>query len=405
MNSKYDVSIIIINYNGKRYIDGLFQSLVHMNTDGIRYEILVVNNASEDGSISYLRQMYGYLPNLKIIDAGGNLGYAGGNNKGVENAEGEYIIFLNNDTAVDENWMVNLYSSISVNEKIGMVNSKLLFYYDFITVFFGTDDKIILSPEMRINGLNYKIDNKFCKNVIYDKDQIICFGNSEIFVPVLGSGEEFELVWEYKEARGTYNNVNVCGKMKELSTLAKTINISIPVSIVDEFKYTLIQNAGSGINEYYDGFDIGFCEKDSDKYSIPYEISGGCGASIILRREDFLNCGGFDERFFMYYEDMDLSFRIKKNGKKIMFCPTSIVRHIHTGSSTEWSPFFCYQVSRNKLLFIFKNISKRQFVFYFIRQFRSAVKEHNKYQRQGCIDALRILLLDKKATYFDKWEN
>ena len=56
MSSKYNVSVIIINYNGKRFIDQLFRSFMKMRTDGITYEIIVVNNGNEDHSIEYLKE-------------------------------------------------------------------------------------------------------------------------------------------------------------------------------------------------------------------------------------------------------------------------------------------------------------------------------------------------------------
>lgn len=154
MDSKYDVSIIIINYNGKRYIDNLFSSFQQMKKGDIRYEIIVVNNGSDDGSIRYLRNKYGSMQQLKIVEAGGNLGYAGGNNFGAEQATGRYLIFLNNDTSVGEDWLVNLYGFMKERPFCGMANAKLVFFYDFISMKVKTSDKIILAPFIKINGRN-----------------------------------------------------------------------------------------------------------------------------------------------------------------------------------------------------------------------------------------------------------
>ncbi len=78
----------------------------------------------------------------------------------------------------------------------------------------------------------------------------------------------------------------------------------------------MIQNAGSGFDDVYNGYDIGFCKPDGEEYSKTYELTNGCGASIIMRKKDFDACGGFDEQFFMYYEDTDLSFRMKAGWRK-----------------------------------------------------------------------------------------
>lgn len=148
MSSKYNVSVIIINYNGKRFIDQLFRSFMKMRTDGITYEIIVVNNGNEDHSIEYLKEHYGGIKQLKIVETGENKGYAGGNNAGADQAEGEYLIFLNNDTAVDENWLVSLYRSMKEMPACGILNSKLLFFYDYVTVRFETTNKVVLSSKI-----------------------------------------------------------------------------------------------------------------------------------------------------------------------------------------------------------------------------------------------------------------
>ena len=109
---------------------------------------------------------------------------------------------------------------------------------------------------------------------------------------------------------------------------------------------------------------------------------------MILRKEDFEQCGGFDERFFMYYEDTDLSFKMKKSGRKIMYCPTAVVRHVHAGSSGEWSPFFVYYVYKNKLLFIANHQGKRAYVKYLFSQLFQSIKEHDKNKILGTLSAL-----------------
>lgn len=398
MRSGCDVSVVIVNYNGKRYLDNLLTSLHNIDTAGLTYEVIIVDNHSSDDSVEYMRQHYIDIMPLRVVESEKNLGFAGGNNRGVQEAQGRYIVFLNNDTAVDEKWMVELYSFLEKHPSCGMVNSKLLFFYDFCKITFATDDKIILNPTIYINGVEYQIDNKFCKNLLHEQDKLTCFGHSEISVPLIAGSEKYSFEVECKEVHGSYGKIIICGTEHDL-TAGNKIKIDVDGEEISGNKYSLIQNAGSGINENFDGYDIGFCEMDGEKYSQPYEISNGCGASIMMLRSDFIECGGFDEKFFMYYEDTDLSFRLKKLGKNIMYCPTSVVRHVHTGSSKEWSPFFCYQVARNKLLFVYKNISKTQFWKFFFRQMASAVKHNNHAQKQGNIDAVKMVILHKECKY------
>lgn len=397
MNYNYDVSIIIVNYNGKKYIRNLFDSLVKLRKDDFSFQVVFVDNNSSDDSVKYLESIgYDDKINLKIVKSNENLGFAGGNNFGVKNSDGEYIVFLNNDTSVDEMWLSNLYHYMKDND-YGMVNSKLLFFYDFMKLTFKTHDKIIFNKKILINGSEYSVDNKFCKNLLCE-EKITCFGHSEIAIPVLDTERDYNV-----EITCTQWNVEtdkiICGNKEfSMNDDGKAI-ISVSKEEVNSLKYALVQNAGSGIDDKCNGYDIGFGEVDGEQFLQPYEINNGCGAAIIMKKKDFVDCGMFDERFFMYYEDTDLSYRIKKLGKKIMYCPNAVVRHIHTGSSTEWSDFFLYHVYRNKLLFVWKDVSKILFWKYFIRQYLDGIKNKSVARKRGTRDSLKIICGCKNIHY------
>ena len=172
---------------------------------------------------------------------------------------------------------------------------------------------------------------------------------------------------------------------------SSSININLSKEAILINKKTLVQNAGSGVNENYDGYDIGFTDELCEKYMKPYQITNACGASMMMEKEKFISAGGFDETFFMYYEDTDLSFRLRKNGGEIWYCPDSIVRHIHTGSSKEWSPFFIYHVTKNKLLFIYKNISKKLYLKLLVKQLVNSIRRCNINTLKGSVASIKIL--------------
>tara|TARA_Y100000590_G_scaffold37936_1_gene40803 strand:- start:964 stop:1419 length:456 start_codon:yes stop_codon:yes gene_type:complete len=79
--------------------------------------------------------------------------------------------------------------------------------------------------------------------------------------------------------------------------------------------------------------------------------------------------GMFDERIFMYYEDTDLSVRMRRNGWRIEYEPNSIIRHHHAGLSKEWSPGFTYNVTRSRIYIIWKHWPRKEginAVLYFV---------------------------------------
>ena len=239
-------SIIIPNYNGKQYLADCLDSLQHLDFPPEQFEVLVVDNGSSDGSGAFVSSQY---PDVLVIQAERNLGFAGGCNLGISRARGRYMVLLNNDTVVDAAWLKELVAVAEKDELAAIVGSKLLF-----------------------------------KN-----------------------------------------------KPEE------------------------IQNAGSYLTTRGDGGDIGTHEVDLGQYDTTREVMAVCGASMLIKRTLIETIGALDEDFVAYYEDVDLCYRARLHGLKVVFAPMSVVYHVHAATSGEWSPQFAFLVFRNKLLMHLKN--------------------------------------------------
>jgi GT2 family glycosyltransferase len=238
-------SVVILNFNGVRFLDPCLEALRKQEVEG-GFEVLLVDNASTDDSVAHIRK---YHPWVQLVESTVNLGFAGGNNLGIRKARGRYLVLLNNDTKVRPGWLRALVAAADADDKVGAVGAKLLF----------------IDPP------------------------------------------------------GT------------------------------------IQNAGVLMLDDGSGGDRGFREPDTGQYDRREEVFGACGASVLYRREMLRDVGDFDETFFMYYEDTDLSWRMRLAGWKVLYEPAAVVDHVHAGSGGEWSPFFTFHVDRNRLFMILKN--------------------------------------------------
>ncbi|MCH2448686.1 MAG: glycosyltransferase family 2 protein [Gracilimonas sp.] len=96
-------SIIIVTWNALEHLKNFLPSVT--NTDYPDYEIIIADNASDDGSKEWVKSTY---PEIKIASFDGNYGYCGGNNRAVPFAEKEILVFLNNDVKVSQNWLYGL---------------------------------------------------------------------------------------------------------------------------------------------------------------------------------------------------------------------------------------------------------------------------------------------------------
>jgi len=116
-------SIVTLNYNGKEHLEECLSSLFKMSYPKDRYEVIMVDNASTDGSADYVKENF---PEVKVLKFDKNYGNAEGANKGVEAAKGECIIILDNDTRVHPDWLSELVKTAMKDEKTGICGSKVL---------------------------------------------------------------------------------------------------------------------------------------------------------------------------------------------------------------------------------------------------------------------------------------
>lgn len=257
-------SIIIVTWNGLHHLKNFLPSVVSTNYPN--FEIIIADNASADGSAEWIVHNY---PNCKIVSLDKNYGYAGGNNKSVELAAGEVIIFLNNDAKPEPDWLLKL------NECMNDTHADIL--------------------QPKIKSLTQPDD------------------------------------FEYAGAAGGY---------------------------IDWLGYPFCR-----------GRLFDHIEKDEGQYDQTDKIFWASGAALTIKKELFIDLGGFDENFQFHMEEIDLCWRALRRGKSIYHCPKSVVYHLGAGSLSESSPRKTFYNYRNSLLMLTKNIEKYLFPKILLRLF------------------------------------
>lgn len=117
MNISMDISVIIVNYNTRELTLACLAS-VYYHTKDVSFEVIVVDNASGDGSVEAIRQQF---PQVKLITNTENLGFGVANNIGIQNANGNYIFMLNSDTLLKNNALKIFYNFMEANSEVGAV--------------------------------------------------------------------------------------------------------------------------------------------------------------------------------------------------------------------------------------------------------------------------------------------
>lgn len=145
-----EVSIIILNFNGRTHLEVCLPSVMEIDYPKGEFEIIIVDNASEDDSMAWLRQKY---PKVRLLKNLENLGFAGGINSGAEIARGKYIAFLNPDMRVDKKWLSALLKTVRSQANVVCSGSIVLNWDgDKIDYSGRPNDALNLCPEVPANA-------------------------------------------------------------------------------------------------------------------------------------------------------------------------------------------------------------------------------------------------------------
>lgn len=120
-----EITVVIPNYKGIRFIEECLTALYAQTPDTPEYEVLVVDNASGDGSVELIREKF---PEVRLHCLSENTGFCRAVNVGIEESDSPYVILLNNDTKVYPDFVKSLYRAIEADSKIFSVSSAMLMW-------------------------------------------------------------------------------------------------------------------------------------------------------------------------------------------------------------------------------------------------------------------------------------
>jgi hypothetical protein len=123
MNNK--ISVVIPNWNGKKYLETCLSSLKNQSLDS--YEVIIVDNGSEDVSVSYINNNFSFV---RVIELEKNEGFARAVNIGIKASKGELIFLLNNDTELPSNLLQTLYNEANSEKNYLFFACKIVLVID-----------------------------------------------------------------------------------------------------------------------------------------------------------------------------------------------------------------------------------------------------------------------------------
>jgi GT2 family glycosyltransferase len=120
-----EASVVIVTWNGRRYLEPCLEAVAAQQ--GIAAEVILVDNASTDGSAEFVRARF---PQVRVVALAENRGFAGGNNVGARMARGRFVAFLNNDTVVEAGWLRALRDGMDPAAGFLLTTSRIVYMHD-----------------------------------------------------------------------------------------------------------------------------------------------------------------------------------------------------------------------------------------------------------------------------------
>ena len=120
----YDVSVVIPNYNGIKYLEHCLEALEKQRE--VAFETIIVDNCSQDGSASLAKEKF---PQCCYLSLDQNYGFCRAVNEGIKKAVAPFVVLLNNDTEVEPEFLKNLLDCISKDERIFSVEARMMQYH------------------------------------------------------------------------------------------------------------------------------------------------------------------------------------------------------------------------------------------------------------------------------------
>ncbi|EHP88519.1 glycosyltransferase family 2 protein [Methanotorris formicicus] len=152
------VSVVIPTHNRKKHVERLINSILENIYKNI--EMIVVDDASTDGTYEYLKEKFGSLTNFKIVRNNKNLLLAGSRNKGISLSKGELIFLIDDDNVLDKNCIENLVKVITSDNKIGMVGPIMYYWKDKKRIWWAGTKRNMITSRTYFIGRDLPLPNE-----------------------------------------------------------------------------------------------------------------------------------------------------------------------------------------------------------------------------------------------------
>lgn len=380
---------VVVNYNGGDLVVACIESILAQRFDGT-IDVVVVDNASTDGSVAAVVERFG--DGVHLIANTANLGFVAANQAmgsvpGL--ADADVVALVNPDATIAADWLTVLADALAGDPGVGAASPCMLFAHQFSDLVItapsetGTSDRRDLAVQLcdvRIDGTAL-LGRVHAGDGVHDVEQ----GPSGAFRWLAGAATVGIPVDRHHPARTvqltlaapTTKQVTIGASAAGLSTGSATAGsppdrsgandpaASVEVTVgprptthtvvLAGTPHDLVANAGSLVFDDGTGADRGHFAPLGPPLDQPCDLFAWCGGGVLLRSSYLDDVGVFEPSLFLYYEDTDLSWRGRSMGWRHVYVPAARMRHVQGASGGSLSDVFVVSTTRNRMVMVMRN--------------------------------------------------
>lgn len=351
------VGVVVLNWNAAWFTRRCIESLWRTDYPRARLRIVLVDNGSVDGSLQELTQWLerADTPDVELVANGANLGFAEGCNRGIRKLiepgprRVDWVALLNNDAWCEPDWITEMVEVARCSDRVGAVASKLLLEPGFVAIDLDAGARAEMIERVEVTPLG--------------GPRLDVTGG----VRTAGFSDEGALMWPARRLwhleAGAHGRIwvpagdgpcEVAVTLRDDGDARRSVTRSFDVASAEP-RTLLLNGVGTGLNESGEGYDIGYGVPDGEGFPEAEPVKGFCGGAALLRRESLEEVGLFDPRYFAYYEDTDLSWRLRRAGWQVSAAPLAVVHHAFGASGGGGSRLHVFLDRRNWLITNLRN--------------------------------------------------
>ena len=365
------VRAVVLNYNGGDLTLECLRRLRATEWPAGLFQVVLVDNASSDGVVDRTRDQW---PDVRIITSDRNRGFAGGCNLALHDLDDvDAVALVNSDVLVEPRWLAPLARALGHNPKVGAACPKILFESRFREVELRSGTHRPGRGDQRRLGVRVSGARAGGSDVWRDTQLVDGFWGPEhgpepesgfqwtsglavLRIPVAEATPAETCELRLAADGATHVSARSGRSEVELEVGREPEWHTVPL---DGRPFDVINNVGTVLAGDGYGADRGYLERDHGQYETPESVFAWSGGAVLLTASYLADVGLFDEQLFLYYEDVDLSWRGRERGWRYRYVPDSVVRHVHSAATVEGSPLFAYYNERNRLLTLTRHSDRR----------------------------------------------